>query len=274
MDLKKLGLFCESLYRCYNKRIYVSPDPLQFLYSYENLKDREIVALIASSLAYGRVNLILKNVGFILENIPNPYNFITDGDLDSLKTSLSGFKHRFTDGNNIWRLCLGLRNVLKKYGSLEGCLAFHLKENDFFSALSLFINEIQGNYEKSFLLADPKNGSACKRLFLFLRWMVRKDDVDCGGWNCLLPKELIVPLDTHLFRISKELGFTQRKQADMKTSIEITENFKKLCPEDPVKYDFVLTRFGIRKEDEFKVDINALCESCSENQIVTNQNVI
>lgn len=270
MNLKKLGLFCENLYCCYNKREYVSPDPLQFLYNYNELRDREIVALISSCLAYGRVNLIIKNVGFVLDIIPTPYEFIIYGNIDILKGHLSGFKHRFTDGNSILKLFAGIKKVLIKYGSLEDCLAFHLKKNDILSALSGFVNEINGSGEKSFLLTDPKNGSACKRLLLFLRWMVRKDDVDCGGWNCLSPKDLIVPLDTHLFRISKELGLTDRKQADLRTAIEITENFREINSDDPVKYDFVLTRFGIRKEDEFKVDIKIICETCSKDQIIIN----
>jgi len=270
MNLNKLRLFCENLYCCYNKREYVSPDPLQFLYNYNDVRDREIAALLASGLAYGRVNLIIKNLGFVLENIPNPYEFLLYGDINFLRTSLSGFKHRFTDGNDILELLSGLKKVLIKYGSLENCLKFYMKKNNLLIALSGFVNEIKGGNEKSFLLTDTENGSACKRLFLFLRWMVRKDDVDCGGWQCISPKDLIVPLDTHLFRISKELGLTGRKQADLKTAIEITENFRKINPDDPVKYDFVLTRFGIRKEDEFKVDINALCEACSENQFIMN----
>jgi len=93
----------------------------------------------------------------------------------------------------------------------------------------------------------PEKGSACKRMNLFLRWMVRKDRVDPGGWADVPVSKLIVPLDTHMHKISLQLGFTSKKQANLQAALEITNGFKKLVPEDPVKYDFSLTRFGIRE---------------------------
>ena len=87
-----------------------------------------------------------------------------------------------------------------------------------------------------------------KRLNLFLRWMVRRDEVDPGGWDRVSPSQLMIPLDIHMHRISRKLGFTERKQADIRTVIEVTDAFRKISPEDPAKYDFVLTRFGIREE--------------------------
>jgi uncharacterized protein (TIGR02757 family) len=97
-------------------------------------------------------------------------------------------------------------------------------------------------------MADPEKGSACKRIMLFLRWMIRNDEVDPGGWDKISPELLIVPLDTHMHTIGKILGFTERRNADMKTALEITRGFKKISARDPVKYDFCLTRFGIRRE--------------------------
>ncbi|MBW2545477.1 MAG: TIGR02757 family protein, partial [Deltaproteobacteria bacterium] len=94
----------------------------------------------------------------------------------------------------------------------------------------------------------PAKGSACKRLNLFLRWMVRRDDVDPGGWDDIPPSKLVIPLDTHMHRICLAFGFTKRKQADMKTALEITDSFRAIVPDDPVRYDFALTRLGIRKD--------------------------
>jgi len=95
------------------------------------------------------------------------------------------------------------------------------------------------------LLPNPEKGSAMKRANLFMRWMTRHDDVDPGGWNRISPARLIIPLDTHIFRISRALGLTKRKVADLKTALEITDAFRDVCPEDPVRYDFVLSRPGL-----------------------------
>ena len=116
--------------------------------------------------------------------------------------------------------------------------------------VSLFVEGIReaGKIPSSFLLASPRDGSACKRLFLFLKWMVRSDEVDPGEWSVLSPRDLVVPLDVHMFRICSALGLTQRRTPDLRTAREITTVFSHILPDDPVKYDFVLTRFGIRPE--------------------------
>ena len=113
--------------------------------------------------------------------------------------------------------------------------------------------------DKSSLLPDPSRGSAVKRLNLYLRWMVRKDDVDPGGWEDVPASKLIVPLDTHMYHFGQCYGFTCRKSADLKTAIEITRGFRQLNPEDPVKYDFAITRFGIRNELCWD-DLDSMCE--------------
>ena len=98
------------------------------------------------------------------------------------------------------------------------------------------------------LLPLPDRGSACKRLNLFMRWMVRQDAVDPGGWSGVPLSKLIIPLDTHMHRISRAMGLTSRRQADMGTAMEVTRAFQKFAPDDPLRYDFVLTRLGIRKD--------------------------
>jgi uncharacterized protein (TIGR02757 family) len=240
----------ERIYDRYHRRCYVHPDPLEFLYLYKDLGDREIVALIASSLAYGNVKQILRSVSLVLEKMgPSPSAFLLNAPLNRIAGTFSGFKHRFTTGQDIARLLRGVRRVIEKHGSLEKCFLsrFHRRDQNVIPALSAFVENIfpEGC---DFLIPAPGRGSACKRLNLFLRWMVRRDDVDPGGWDGVPPSKLLVPLDTHMHRIALTLGLTERKQADLHTAIEITEAFKRLSPSDPVRYDFVLTRFGIRKD--------------------------
>lgn len=117
-------------------------------------------------------------------------------------------------------------------------------------ALDAFVTELTAVFEGKpvSLLPAPAKGSACKRLNLYLRWMVRKDNVDPGGWDGIPASRLVVPLDVHMHRISSSLGLTARKAADIKTAIEITRAFRKISPEDPVRYDFCLTRLGIRDD--------------------------
>jgi uncharacterized protein (TIGR02757 family) len=119
-------------------------------------------------------------------------------------------------------------------------------------ALAELIKRFNGNDpdSKNSLLPSPDKGSACKRLNLFLRWMVREDAVDLGGWKGIPASKLIVPLDTHMYRICSSLNMTCRKPADMATALEITKYFRKISPEDPVRYDFAITRLGIRDDAE------------------------
>lgn len=254
--------FLESLYRQYNRKEFVHPDPLEFLYDFVDLKDREIAALIASSLAYGRVAQILKSVSTVLGKMePSPYRFLKAADREDLQDVFIGFKHRFTTGQEIAEFLFSLKKMYEKYGTLYSFFLGHLveREDDLLGTLCSFVGELQRNglSPKNSLIASPECGSACKRLNLFLRWMIRKDRVDPGGWSGLPRSKLIVPLDTHMHKISLKLGFTKRKQADLKTALEITKAFRKIFPSDPVRYDFTLTRFGIREND-----LNMLYRKC------------
>ena len=237
----------ENLYRKYNRREYVSPDPLQFLYGYPSLCDREIVALVASSLAYGRVGQILKSVEKVLTKMgPSPHEFLTGASVTTLMKAFAGFKHRFTTGEELVAMLSGARKVLAKCHSLNECFVSGMNRHDsnILPGLQKFTDEIAcaGNY----LIPSPSRGSACKRMNLFLRWMVRDDAVDPGGWEGIPGSKLIVPLDTHMAQIGRMLGLTARKSANMAMAMDITAAFKSVAPRDPVKYDFALTRFGIR----------------------------
>lgn len=245
----------ENIYNALNKRELVHPDPLEFLFRYDNNDDREIVGLIASSLAYGRVNQILKSVEAILAKLsPSPALFISETNPRDFHKILRNFKHRFTDGNEMATLLTAIKEVRKNYGSLEGCFKEGLKRNsdskNSLGALSFFVEKITDFFEgkETYLVPHPEKGSACKRLNLFLRWMIRKDNVDPGPWSDINSSILLVPLDTHMNNICKILGLTTRKSADMKTVIEISSAFSKINPADPVKYDFALTRLGIHPD--------------------------
>jgi uncharacterized protein (TIGR02757 family) len=245
----------EELYSHYNKREFVHPDPLEFLYDYNDIRDREIVAIIASALAYGRVAQILKSVSIVLTLMsPSPYNYLMETAERELQKNFSKFKHRFTTGDDITGMLMAIKKMIISDGSLLNAFLSGYRDSDenILPALSVFVKRF--NHEsggiKNSLIPIPDRGSACKRLNLFLRWMVRNDVVDPGGWDMICPSKLIIPLDTHMYNIGSGLNMTMRKQANMLTAIQITDAFKKIEPNDPVKYDFSLTRLGIRQDGD------------------------
>ncbi len=151
-------------------------------------------------------------------------------------------------------LIVNIRKIIKKFGSLEKCFMEGFSKNDenIIPAMIFFVNNLTTeNTNPGHLVANPLKGSACKRMNLFLRWMIRKDSVDPGGWNGIPKSKLIVPLDTHMHKIALSLGMTNKKQANLRAAIEITEHFKIIMKDDPVRFDFALTRFGIRKDMNF-----------------------
>ncbi|MCX7047017.1 MAG: TIGR02757 family protein [Candidatus Sumerlaeota bacterium] len=260
----------ERLYRRYNRREYVAPDPLQFLYDYPEIRDREIVGLLASSLAYGRVAQILRSVKTLLDRMgPSPYMFVTQVAEREQAGMLRNFRHRFTAGEEVVALLQAARRMIESHGSLGACFQAGLADGDESAApaLTAFVDAMNGacGLNRSYLLPSPRDGSACKRLNLFLRWMMRKDAVDPGGWE--RPggaAKLIMPLDTHIHRIGLVFGLTRRRQANMKTALEITRALKNIAPEDPVRYDFALSRFGIRAE--LKIE-NLFAQAAGEREL-------
>ena len=255
MDKTKLKAFLEGMYYVYARRELVYPDPLYFLYNYDDIRDREVVGLIASSLAYGRVAQIMKSVERVLSCLgARPREFLLkNGDNVILPED---FKHRFTTAGDMNNFLRNIAEVLKEYDNIEIFFGECLKDSDgeLLSGLDKFAERLsRGKTEGSFsLISAPKDGSACKRIFMYLRWLVRTDEVDPGGWDILKPGELIVPLDTHMYQISVKLGLTSRKSKELTTARQITSAFSELNSIDPVKYDFSLTRFGIRKFLRFR----------------------
>jgi uncharacterized protein (TIGR02757 family) len=253
MTPSELRVAFEKLYETFNRPEFVHPDPVEFLHRYEDVRDREVVGLVASSLAYGRVAQIMKSVSSVLEAMgESPARFLENADHSGLLSIFGGFRHRFTTADELVLTLLGARDTIRRHGSLEAAFVSGVAGGDrtVTGALCTFAQGLNGYFEGvcNSLIPHHEKGSTMKRLNLFLRWMVRNDDVDPGGWSGVSPARLVVPLDTHLFRIARAIGFTEKKSAGLNAALEITERFREIAPDDPVKYDFALTRLGIRAE--------------------------
>lgn len=233
--------------------------------------DREVAALVASGLAYGRVNQILKSVKRALSPMgESPRTYIESRSRFEMERDFSFFKHRFTGGKDLVDLLRGMRELCLSHGDLQS--AFLSGDRDcrtYVPTLDGFLEELgqcSGAAGKNSLICRPSDGSACKRHWLFLKWMVRFDAVDPGGWDRCDPARLVIPLDTHMHRIGLALGFTKRKSADLKAALEVTEAFAALFPKDPTRCDFALTRFGIRGD----LEIADLLEKCRAASLDVN----
>jgi uncharacterized protein (TIGR02757 family) len=269
---EKLKVVLDKLYNKYNRRELIRPDPLQFVYHYSKPADMGIAALLAAELAYGRVQQIQKSLTDLLGRMgTSPFEFVLNFDKQK-RRKLKNFKHRFTAGDDISDLLELLKKVLNQYGSIEEffVLGYNPDDKNIIAALSIFCDSLLDTYAKthtspastqlSYLLTRPSAGSACKRLNLFLRWMVRDDDVDVGLWKRIDKAKLIVPVDVHMGRLCRILGFHDRKVISLTTAMEITECFAEIEPADPVKYDFALSRMGIL--DNCTGRLRSGCELC------------
>lgn len=185
----------------------------------------------------------------MLDRMGSPTAFVRGSTPRSLRRIFSGFRHRYATGGELADLLLGAKRMTQEYGSMQAGFFEGFREEDetVIPALTAFTDKLSAGFreECNSLLPSPRRGSACKRLNLFLRWMVRRDEVDPGGWDEVPASKLLVPLDVHMYRSSVALGLTRRKSADLRTALEVTEGFRRICPEDPVRYDFTLTRLGI-----------------------------
>lgn len=243
----------DGLYDHFNRFEFIHPDPLEFVHLYGNKLDMELAGFIASALAYGRVGQILSSVRTVLDAMgPSPHSFLLQTSPSRIRKLFRFFKHRFTTGADLSAMLEGLRKLIIEHGSLEGCFmtGFDRRTPTVLPALSKFVQklEIATGRKLPMFLPSPEGGSACKRLNLFLRWMIRRDNVDPGIWRGVPASFLVVPLDTHMHRIARTMALTGSKQANMRCAVEITYNFASICPEDPVRYDFALTRLAMNNE--------------------------
>ena len=241
--------FLEKTYRQMNRPEYIHPDPLEFVWRYKSAADREAAGLIAACLAYGNVNQILKSVEKVLAAMgKSPAAWLDRTPEPAIRTALAGFKHRFTTGAEMAVFLCNIKRARAAHGSLQKLFlaGYRPEEPTVELALYRFIDAFNAKACAPTLTPCTALKSSFKRVNLFLRWMVRRDAVDPGVWKGVSPAKLLVPLDTHMRQVSMGMGITRRKDTSMKTAAEITAYFGRLCPEDPVKYDFALTRAGIR----------------------------
>lgn len=232
-------------------------DPLAVVAAYPDPLDREVAGILASTLAFGSVDLILRACDAALAPLGRePRKALLSMDEAAIAETWAGFQYRYCFSRDIVALLVGTRRALLEAGSLQALfLAGDPGGADIVAATGAFVRSLRalgkgpGPGIRPNLLPDPAGASACKRLFLFLRWMVREDGVDPGGWKGVDPSRLVVPMDTHMARVSSErLHFIPRPKADLKSALAVTAAFRLYAPEDPVKYDFALTRPGIDPE--------------------------
>ncbi|MCX7788848.1 MAG: TIGR02757 family protein [Spirochaetes bacterium] len=249
-DPSTLKTFLEGIYKRFHQEEYIDPDPLSRVRRYVSTEDREVAGFICASLALGRVEGILKACDAVLIPLGEPLKerliYSAEEDLDLL---FRDFRYRFFRKRDIVAFLSALRGVLRRYGTIEECFArgYSGKIEDPGQGIESIFRRMTEHRNGSWgiLLSDPSKKGGMKRWHLFLRWMVRKDRIDPGGWICMNPASLRVPVDTHLYRWSHGWGFTHRKGIDRATVEEITDAFRKIDPSDPVRFDFSLSRIGI-----------------------------
>jgi uncharacterized protein (TIGR02757 family) len=250
----------------FQKERYLSNDPVRHVRRYDDPRDREVAGLITSALSYGNVKIILDSVERALSFLgPHPADAILKFDPQTDMKRLRSFYHRFNSGRDLAVFFWMIRRALEEFGSIENAFlsgtakttsdAFDTGDAmDHFSNLMLGFGherfyprgELSRRTAVRFFLPSPRDGSACKRMNLYLRWMVRPDDgVDCGVWKGVSPRTLVIPLDTHIARISSYIGLTDRKSPGWAMAIDITQNLRQLDAEDPLQYDFALCHLGI-----------------------------
>jgi uncharacterized protein (TIGR02757 family) len=276
-DLPLLGERLEALRRDWSAR-RLDSDPLAFAHRFTDPGDREVVAFLAASLAFGRVASIQASVARVLEAMgPSPAAFLETWD-EKPVPPLKRFVHRWVSGKDIEDLLRMVKRARQAHGSLGALFAAGDAEgtgdflegkegfggvggaapSDYVAALSTFLRNLRGDSRAGkaesrglrFLLPSPSGGSACKRQHLFLRWMVRTEGFDLGLWTGgrFTPARLLLPMDTHVHRIARYLGLTRRRAADLAAAREATGWLRALNPDDPVAYDWALSRLGILAE--------------------------
>ena len=217
----------------------IYPDPIIFPRRFESESDIEISAFISSIFAYGNVTQIMNSLDLMHDLIgDNPTEFFQNFKKNKYNRFFNKFKHRFYTGEDVRMLFMIIQYILKNYESIKHLfLLYHFDhERNLKNSISSFsqnLNEISkriGNNTRgvTFMFPDPFKGSACKRMNLFLRWMVRKDEIDFGIWKAIRKNELIIPVDTHIARICKELGLTKRNNVSWQMAEEITDNLIKM----------------------------------------------
>lgn len=241
----------DELVQTYETKEFFYDDPVGIPNRFSDKKDKEIAGFIASLVAYGRREVFLKKLAILFEIAQNePLNFILNFEPEIL----SDFNYRFGKPDDFAQIFNIMRDLYEKEGGLEELFKYgyenQINENMFIPVTDYFYSKARDNSAQGFrfMLPDARKGSAMKRMCMYLRWMVRKGPVDFGLWDFMPASDLYIPLDTHVARISREMGLLTRNANDFKSVIELTENLKKFDANDPAKYDFALFGYGVNNK--------------------------
>ena len=247
----------EAAFAQYHQHAFREKDPVSFVHRYLEPEDQEIIGFLSAVLAYGNVRSILNNVDKAIAPLgEHPKNSIIN---ENLSGKWEGFVHRFTQGIDIEILVHWIRGAILQSGSIEAFFS-EGREKETKLALDSFVSRlftlplpdhlaehaVRRQRNLKFLVSRPSDGSACKRLNMYLRWMVRKQDgIDLGLWSHLDPAQLMLPVDTHLLKTLRLLGWTTSSAANWKVVEQATANLRRLCPKDPIRYDFALCHLSM-----------------------------
>jgi len=239
----------EKVYSQYHHRRFAMNDPIQWIYSYPDKEDMEIVGLVSALLAFGNAKSFNSKIKKIISLWRSPSKELLNWSRKDFQGVLAGFQHRFVNGKTVANFLYGLRRILGEYGTIGFCILNHYEKSsgNLWNTLQKFTDELRRLADSPlyFLVPMPNKGGACKRFWLYLRWMVRKDEIDVGCWNFIKPYQLIIPLDTHIYQWAVSLRLISVRSRNAKTAMVLTEIFRKICPEDPLRYDFSLCQAGM-----------------------------
>ncbi len=251
-ELKKI---LDQKVRQYNKLDFIEKDPICIPHQFKKQQDIEIAAIFAAIFAWGNRTTIINKSNELLERMDHaPYDFCIHHQPKDLKKLLDFVHRTFNDTDALY--CV---EFFKHHYSKNETLETAFFENQFTHKKIHNVQSALANFQSYFMsledaprrtqkhVSSPASGSTCKRLNMFLRWMVRKDKqgVDFGLWNSIKPADLIIPIDVHVARVSRALGILKRPQTDWLAAMELTEYCRTLDPKDPVKYDFALFSLGV-----------------------------
>ena len=245
--MERLKALLDAKAQQYNRPEFIADDPISFPHSFTRKEDVEIVALLASIIAWGNRKMILRSGNRMFHEIMHscPYDYVMSGEWENLDDRMN--IHRTLFAADFKYICRGLRSVYAEHGSMEplfaGCSAWDGIEN-LRKALASANGGALTRHISNPIPAKGKPASACKRMHMMLRWLCRKDGiVDLGIWDCIPQSQLMIPIDVHVARTARALGLVSRKQNDRRTVEELTARLRELSPDDPVRYDFAL--FGV-----------------------------
>ncbi len=235
----------------YKNKDFIQEDPIQIPYQFTKRQDQEIAGLFSALIAWGNRTMIIKNANHLMSLMDfQPFAFV-QGFQESDLEAVSGSLHRTFMAEDFRYLLRNLQRLYAQKESLESYFLPKENESNLMNAIDRFRNEILStSHRASKHISSPQKGSAAKRLHMFLRWMVRQDEVDLGLWKQISPAYLSLPLDTHTLGVSQKLGLIDRKIANRKTVELLDETLRMMDPKDPVKYDFAL--FGLGVYEKFK----------------------